>query len=96
MDEIGPKIKSARINLIILESDMGCNHKEHMNTIIKCMDYEAFAAFVEGAGFELVERFNDCDTTKTGQLRRRNCTRSAIDHHVWRRSQSAKATLRPL
>lgn len=83
MDQIGPKIRS-QINLIIVEADMGVRDVQHCDK--DCMDYQAFFAFLEDSGFEMVDKLNDCDTARIGAPQGTWCG-DQLEHLVFRRKQ---------
>merc|ERR1719421_1152857 len=56
MDQLGPKIQD-QIKLVLIEADMpdsGGDCTKH------CMNYKKFFKFLDDAGFEQIDEFNDC------------------------------------
>lgn len=54
------------------------------------MDYPKFYAFLEDAGFELVDKFDDCDRKRNPAPNGKRCG-GFIDHVVYRRKAIASA-----
>jgi len=52
------------------------------------MDYKKFFGFLEENGFEMVDKFNDCDRKRTGAGEHQWCG-TWIDHFAWRLKGSA-------
>ena len=61
MDELGPVIKS-QVRTILVEADMG---NDGGDCTANCMDYKKFFAYLVLNGFKQVDKFNDCDKTRT-------------------------------
>merc|ERR1719428_1310167 len=80
MDQISEPIKSGQIKLIIIEGDMPVGAKDCKKN---CMDYEKFFGFLTENGFEMVDKFNDCDRKRTGAAEGQWCG-TWIDHFAWR------------
>jgi FkbM family methyltransferase len=80
MDQISDPIKSGQIKLIIIEGDMPVGAKDCKKN---CMDYEKFFGFLTENGFEMVDKFNDCDRKRTGAAEGQWCG-TWIDHFAWR------------
>jgi len=53
-----------------------------------CMDYDVFFSFLKENGFEMVDKFNDCDRKRTGAAEGQWCG-TWIDHFAWRLKGSA-------
>jgi len=80
MDQISEPIKSGQIKLIIIEGDMPVGAKDCKKN---CMDYQKFFGFLSESGFEMVDKFNDCDRKRTGAAEGQWCG-TWIDHFAWR------------
>jgi len=80
MDQISEPIKSGQIKLIIIEGDMPVGAKDCKKN---CMDYQKFFGFLSENGFEMVDKFNDCDRKRTGAAEGQWCG-AWIDHFAWR------------
>lgn len=80
MDQIGPKIKN-QIDLVLFEADMGMGSPDCVD---HCMDYSKFIQFLTDSGFEMVDKFNDCDRQRHGAPEGTWCG-DYIDHYAFRR-----------
>jgi len=87
MDQISEPIKSGQIKLIIIEGDMPVGAKDCKKN---CMDYQKFFGFLTENGFEMVDKFNDCDRKRTGAAEGQWCG-TWIDHFAWRLKGAAPA-----
>lgn len=83
MDQLGEKIKT-QINLVLFEADMPSTAADCTEN---CMDYAVFIKFLENSGFEMVDKFNDCDQARHGAPAGTWCG-DWIEHYAFRRSTS--------
>jgi len=82
MDQIGPKIQH-QIQTIVIEADMpdtGGDCTSH------CMNYKKFFDFLSENGFQQVDKFNDCDRSRSGAPDGTWCGKW-IEHYAFKRFQ---------
>lgn len=61
MDQVGPRIESGQIKLVVLEADMATIASECTHD---CVDYTKFEAFLSANGLDKVDAINDCEAQR--------------------------------